>query len=520
MARTPLLRMLQRIAFTVAVTDDGPALTRREALKGVGAAAGALLAAGALPTRRVRAQSAPRVAIVGAGISGLTAALTLWDAGVEATVYEGSARVGGRMESDTTSWASGQVSEHCGELIDTGHRTMRRLARRFHLRLVNLRRAEVRGSTDTYFFGGSYYRYRQAVRDFGPVYRAVRADLRTAPFPTRYDDHTEGARVLDNLSVHDWIETRVPGGHASPMGRLLDIAYTTEYGLDTTEQSCLNLIYLLAYQPERPGFAEFGVSDETFHLDGGNERLPQAIADALPDGAIRLGTRLKAVARNDDGTFTLALTAAGGGLTVEVDRVVLALPFSVLRTIDYSTAGFGDVKRTAIEQLGYGTNAKLAVQLSGRPWRERGPWRRASGGSYADTGYQNSWDASRGQPGKEGLLVNYMGGSIGAALTDASTPGAQAAAQQFLARLEPVFPGVTATWNQRATLSLPARDVFRLGSYACYRVGQYTSFAGVEGERAGNCHFAGEHCSTDFQGFMEGAAREGIRAAREILREL
>jgi len=33
----------------------------------------------------------------------------------------------------------------------------------------------------------------------------------------------------------------------------------------------------------------------------------------------------------------------------------------------------------------------------------------------------------------------------------------------------------------------------------------------------GPIHFAGEHTSYDFQGFMEGGARSGQRAAREIL---
>jgi monoamine oxidase len=33
----------------------------------------------------------------------------------------------------------------------------------------------------------------------------------------------------------------------------------------------------------------------------------------------------------------------------------------------------------------------------------------------------------------------------------------------------------------------------------------------------GNCHFAGEHCSQNFQGFMEGGAEEGERAAQEII---
>jgi len=41
-----------------------------------------------------------------------------------------------------------------------------------------------------------------------------------------------------------------------------------------------------------------------------------------------------------------------------------------------------------------------------------------------------------------------------------------------------------------------------------------------EGVRQGNIHFAVEHCSTNFQGFMEGGASEGVRAANEILADL
>jgi monoamine oxidase len=47
-------------------------------------------------------------------------------------------------------------------------------------------------------------------------------------------------------------------------------------------------------------------------------------------------------------------------------------------------------------------------------------------------------------------------------------------------------------------------------------VGQYTSFGGYEKVRQGNVLFCGEHTSTDFQGFMEGGAAEGKRAARQI----
>ncbi len=41
-----------------------------------------------------------QIAVVGAGIAGLNAALTLQDAGLSCTIYEASHRIGGRMHSD------------------------------------------------------------------------------------------------------------------------------------------------------------------------------------------------------------------------------------------------------------------------------------------------------------------------------------------------------------------------------------------------------------------------------------
>jgi monoamine oxidase len=76
---------------------------------------------------------------------------------------------------------------------------------------------------------------------------------------------------------------------------------------------------------------------------------------------------------------------------------------------------------------------------------------------------------------------------------------------------------VSAHWTSRATLSTPWSDPNLLGSYSCWKVGQYTSFSGYEGARQGKIHFAGEHCSINFQGYMEGGASEGARAANEIL---
>ncbi|MBV9712024.1 MAG: FAD-dependent oxidoreductase, partial [Ktedonobacteraceae bacterium] len=71
----------------------------------------------------------------------------------------------------------------------------------------------------------------------------------------------------------------------------------------------------------------------------------------------------------------------------------------------------------------------------------------------------------------------------------------------------------------KAALSYPTGDPHALGSYSCWRVGQYTLFGGYEGVRQGPIHFAGEHCSVQAQGFMEGGAGEGMRVAHEILQD-
>ena len=113
------------------------------------------------------------------------------------------------------------------------------------------------------------------------------------------------------MSVYDWIERYVPGGHHRPLGRLLDVAYAGEYGADTRDQAALNLVYLLGFQPHNERLSIFGESDERFHIDGGNEQLPEAIADALPADAINLGWSMQSIRTNANGTVSMTFETPG-----------------------------------------------------------------------------------------------------------------------------------------------------------------------------------------------------------------
>lgn len=531
MARTALLRFIEKLAREHQAADRlaiAPAewrerqaelaLTRRRFLLTAGGTAAAV----ALPKISPAAAKTARIAIVGGGIAGLNSALTLQDKGLAATVYEAASSIGGRMKTERSGyWSNKQISEMYGELIDTSHTTIRTLAKRFGLPLTDLLAAEPAGSTDTYYFLGRRFTKAEIDAAFVPVFDAAKKDLTAAGYPTQYNNYKPAGYALDHISVRRWIETRVPGGLSSAMGRLLDVAYVEEYGADSTDQSSLNLLYLLAYQPNPQSFAVFGVSDEKYHIEGGNQRLPEAIAAALPD--VRLGWKMTALARNSDDTASLFFDAPGGKQTVTADHVILALPFAVLRRLDISRAGFDALKLKAINELGAGRNTKLLLQFTDRLWNRSGPWGLSNGSAYADLGFQNTWDTTRGQPGATGIIVNYTGGSTAAAFRQ-STPYSTAAknrqvsnyASAFLQQFETVFPGITSRWNGKATLSTPQIDPNLSCSYSYFRVGQYTAFSGYEGVAQGPIHFAGEHCSRDFQGYMEGGASEGARAGLEV----
>ena len=401
-----------------------------------------------------------------------------------------------------------------------------RLAQRFRLSTVNLTGSEPNGSEDTYYFDGAYYPKDQADKDFQPVHQALQRDVSAASYPTTYWINTPAGIALDQMSVYDWIESRVPGGHRSPFGRVLDVAYNIEYGAETTDQSALNLVYLLGYKAVPGNYMVFGASNERYHIVGGNALLPMAVRDALAPGTVKMAWRMTAIKRNADGTSTISFDTPSGAQSVTAEHVILALPFAVLRTLDYRGANFDQLKKTAIEQLGDGRNSKLHLQFKSRLWNTEGPWGLSNGATYSDTGYQNTWDVSRGQSGATGLLVDYTGGDIAGALS-AGTPYATAAsskvatlAQRFLKQLEPVFPNITKQWNGRATLATPMLDPNLNCSNSYWKVGQYAGFSGWERLRQGNVHFAGEHCSQDFQGYMEGGASTGVAAANEILADL
>ena len=140
------------------------------------------------------------------------------------------------------------------------------------------------------------------------------------------------------------------------------------------------------------------------------------------------------------GSLVCTVNSGGGSKEFAADHVLLAIPFTLLRGVKLDPKlELPDVKKKAIAELGYGTNAKLMIGFWERVWQTK---HKGNGESFTDLGYQCSWDTSRKQEGKAGILTNYTGGENGRRL---NTLGAAEQAAKTVAGLDKLFPGIAAT---------------------------------------------------------------------------
>ncbi|MCS6930301.1 MAG: FAD-dependent oxidoreductase [Saprospiraceae bacterium] len=442
-----------------------------------------------------------RVVIVGAGMAGLNAAWQLKKSGIQATIYEASNRIGGRMYTTRGFFGLGTVTELGGEFIDSIHEDMLGLAREFSLPLLDTATDKTL-TKDAYFFNNRHYTVAQVISELQGIAPRIQADINL--YKSNYNQAVE---ILDKLSLEQYLNNV---GATGWIKALLTEAYVTEYGLDAGEQSCLNMIALISLDTSDGTFEIFGESDERYKIFGGNDRLIEALASRL-SSQINTDHRLTHLAKSSAG-YRLVFEQTGGG-TKEVlaDFVVLTLPFTLLREVKLDQSlNLPPQKVRAINELGYGTNAKLMLGFNGRPWRVNG----YRGYLFTDNGLQTGWENTQLQNTPESSYTVFLGGTSGVNVGSGS-PDFQAS--KYLPLLQQVFPGVQTAYNGRVTRFHWPSSPYAKCSYACYRVGQWKTIAGWEFEPVDRLFFAGEHCSEEFQGYMNGAAETGRRVAEQIL---
>ena len=506
-AKTDLLRLLQK-AFSKSLkkTSGTPAKqdeSRRKFIKGSLLGAGAIVGSSVLANTRFldRFPDLPKdikIGILGGGVAGLHAAYILKNAKLKATIYEASKRSGGRMYTAKDLLGKGITTELGGEFVDSIHEDILMLAKKFKLPLIDTKK-DSKLKKQTFYFGGKKYDFNDLVKALAPYVKSIKADIDSLPENISYKNFGN-ADKWDHMSIESYLDEK---GITGWLKQLLDVAFTTEYGLDIKEQSSLNMLTL--FDPALPDKDLFGESDERYKIEGGNQRVVDELAKRVDK--IELEHEVVEIENEGDGF----LVSFSNGKKLSFDHLICTIPFTKLRTIKLSLNEISEVKKKCIAELGYGMNAKMFAGYTTRYWRKQG----ASGQIMTDMPFQLGWDNSQLQKGTAGGYTFYTGGVMTDKMIDQPV---EKKVLEYIDQLDKVFPGAAKNYNGKNGIFYWPTHPHTMASYACYKPGQWTTIRGAESEPIGNMLFAGEHCSADYQGYMNGGAETGRVAAETLIK--
>ncbi len=440
---------------------------------------------------------AARIIVVGAGLSGLTAADILTSAGCDVVVLEASTRVGGRAFTRRDEFVDGQYAEAGAEWIDSVHQRVHALIERLGLKV------DPRSTTWT---AVRRWLYRDG-RLLGPDELStldpdLAADLdRLEDFvagvaagiddPGRPQSHPLAA-TFDAMSVADLVEQL-------ELGELARFFVTRNMqGEFAAEPHEVSVLFMAQQRAVYEQCAARHGSVEAQRLLGGISGLTDGLARELPNGTVRREQLVVSIDVSGDGGAVVRTTTD----SFDADHVILACSLVALRSMIFRPP-LPEHLAAAIDGLGYGTVTKTALQFPSRVW----PRGYATTEGAAQRVYEPTADA----PGSAGILMAYTGGDGGRRLADLEEnerlDEMERGQREMYTDLPNRIAGFSRAWS--------AEPLFG-GSYAVYRPGEIGRFWDVLRRAHGPLQFAGEHTAM-WTGYLEGAIESGQTVAARIL---
>jgi monoamine oxidase len=491
-----------------------PHLSRRQLLLAGGAAAAAAglptPASAEVATRRVAAQASADVAVVGAGLAGLTAARDLVAAGRSVVVLEARDRVGGRVLNKPLYGDA--VTEAGAEFIGPTQDRIAALAADLGV-----------GTFPTYNTGNHLY-YRNGL---GTPYSATGPLGPVPPDPTGAAEAAAAMVLLDRMSEEVPVDapwraaraaawdgqtfetckrahTRTDGGRL-----LLDVAIRSVFSVEPRDVSLLFVLFYIAAAGnathkgtlERLVSTEGGAQQDRFV--GGSGLIPQRLAQQLGDRVV-LSAPVRRIAQTDSG-----VTVSADGLEVTAARVVVAVPPPLAARIDYSPA-MPAARDQLTQRLPMGSVGKVVAVYERPFWRDQG----FTGQVVSDTGPVEVTFDNTPPSGAPGALLGFVEADAAREL-DAWTPADRRAAtldcyaRYFGPQARAAIGYVDMFWDDEVWT--------RGGPVSVPPPGALVGYAAAIREPVGRVHWAGTETSTFWTGYMDGAVRSGERVASEVL---
>jgi monoamine oxidase len=487
---------------------------RRKFLK-MGALAGsAAIATTAIPLIRAAEGRAnpPKIAIVGGGIAGLNAAYQLNKVGLEATVYEAKSQVGGRIRSVTGVAGAELVTDLGGSFINSNHADMLALVKEFNLSLF--KRAEATEKSpfpaEGYFFEDKLYSELEVAEKLRPIAHQIVKDADLLE-----QNYEKYAPIFDRLSVAQYLEQHEDKITEPFVQALLESALRAEYGAEPESSSTLQLLFILT-TVENNEVTIVGGSDEAYVVQDGSGKVIESLAAVFPD-RIKTKMRLQKIMPNGDGYRLLFSDRP----TVEADYVILAVPVSVLRQLDFQVKLKPKFKRL-MQEVNLGKNDKVIAGFENRVWLQKDGFTETV---WSDLGFSQAWDETQRQYERQNAALTFFLG--GKEVTENQTKSSAILKEDLLESFEEIIPDANSSATGKLVRTNWSRDPLIKGGYTNFLPGQYTEFSEfryIESEipqerqqvAFGNLVFAGEHFSDEFYGYMNGGAQTGRLAAQVV----
>lgn len=496
---------MRRTTMSPAVLQpgSGTATGRRAFLKALGVAAAASTLPGAL-----RAQNRSDVLVIGAGLSGLAAALLLEEAGANVRVIEGRNRVGGRVESVR---ALPGAPESGGTGFSPGYARLVTAARRYGVGLIDVLPMMPHYGQREIFLDGQHIPlsdwptharnpFPEDARETPPWRYVPGIVAANNPLKTASDWQSPENAHLD-ISLYDWLRSQ----------GVSDASIRTSYNIDPThgntafDVSALMMLFSASFVGVQRNLVKPGESP-ILTAEGGNQSIPEAMAAALTH---EVELQREVVAIHDAGD-QVEVSCADGSV-YKADHVVCSLPCSVLRRIRISPRLPPEQAR-AVNTLESMIVNMVHMSFKEPFWEEDG----LSPNMFSDGLVSNLVGEHKGaDPAEVTSVTAWIRGHKAALLDQLPEAEARAMVLEDIAQRRPASRGKLEIVAYKSWY----RDRFAAGDWAYWQPGQVRTLSPHIAQAHGRLHFCGEHTARSNRG-MEGAMESGERVAIEVLETL
>ncbi|QNP72062.1 flavin monoamine oxidase family protein [Streptomyces roseirectus] len=488
--------------------------SRRTLIGGAGALTLAATAAGPASASAATAKRDVDVAIVGAGLAGLTAARDLVAAGKSVVVLEARDRVGGRVLN--LRLANGQVTEGGGEFIGPTQTRMKALADSLGVETFatyntgdNLLYKD--GKRTPYATGGPLGSVPPV--DVAGLANAaiVQASLNDMAKQVPIDAPWTAPKAdeWDRQTFETWLRANavVPSAKF-----LLDVACTSIFSAEPRELSLLFVLYYIAGagDADHPGtlerLTETAGGAQELRFVGGSQLVPVKLAATLGDRVV-LNAPVRSITKSG-----ARYVVSADGATVTASRVVVAVPPPLAARISYDP--LMPASRDQLTQRLPMASVAKAIAVYDTPfWRADG----LNGQVVSDSGVISSTFDNSPPDASFGALMGFIEADKARQLDAASEAEVRAA---VLKDLTTYFGPKAAAPTSFALHRWNNEQYTRGGPVSIAAPGVLTQYGRSLRAPVGGIHWAGTETSVYWMGFMDGAVRSGERVAREVLAAL